>query len=146
MEATAAACQAQQPQAPRFALCIGGVIAAPCMQHHYAGSLLPFHSLHVIGERDFVRKVQPPTHPLRRCAPQSHPPFKCIICIGGVKPGAAVARPLFTEKLRLPSLHIIGERDQIKKVQPLRGLAARLLCIPPWPPDGSCRSTRASRG
>jgi hypothetical protein len=49
---------AQQPQAPRFAFCIGGVIAAPCMQHHYGGSLLPYHSLHVIGEKDFVRKVQ----------------------------------------------------------------------------------------
>jgi hypothetical protein len=29
-----------------------------------------------------------------------------------------VAQPLFSQKLQLPSLHIIGERDQIKKVAP----------------------------
>ena len=57
--ACAVPARAQQPQAPRFALCIGGVVAAPFLRHHYAGGLLPFHSLHVIGEKDFVRKVQP---------------------------------------------------------------------------------------
>ena len=35
----------------------GGVIAAPVMRHHYDGGLLKDHSLHVIGEKDFVRKV-----------------------------------------------------------------------------------------
>lgn len=34
-------------------------------------------------------------------------------------PGAVVVRPLFSEKLRVPSLHVIGDRDLIKKVAAL---------------------------
>ena len=110
----------QQPSAPRFALFFGGVIAAPVMQHHYAGGLLGDHSLHVMGDRDFVRKVSGlPDLALNtaRLPPlQSHPPFRCMVCIGGVRPGAAVVRPLYTQKLQLPSLHIIGDRDHVRKV------------------------------
>ena len=70
-----------------------------------------------LARRTLSGRYSLPRDPLLRAPPaQSHPAFKCIICIGGVRPGAAVARPLFTEKLRLPSLHIIGDRDQIRKV------------------------------
>lgn len=47
---------------------------------------------------------------------QSHPPFKCIVCIAGIRPGASVADTLLTKKLQTPSLHIIGSRDYVNKV------------------------------
>ncbi|EIE18954.1 hypothetical protein COCSUDRAFT_59879 [Coccomyxa subellipsoidea C-169] len=46
---------------------------------------------------------------------QSHPPFKCIVCIAGIRPGASVADTLLTKKLQPPSLHIIGSRDYVNK-------------------------------
>ncbi|CAL8463976.1 g3511 [Coccomyxa elongata] len=46
----------QHPCAPRFALCFGGVIAAPVMQHFYHATKIQAHSLHCIGDKDFVKK------------------------------------------------------------------------------------------
>lgn len=50
-------CAVQQACAPRFAVCFGGVIAAPFMQHLYPASKIQAHSFHSVGDKDFVRKV-----------------------------------------------------------------------------------------
>lgn len=48
----------QDHLSPRFAVCIGGVIAAPVMHRHYPSEgLIQAKSLHILGEQDFVRKV-----------------------------------------------------------------------------------------
>ncbi|CAL8464192.1 g3727 [Coccomyxa elongata] len=46
---------------------------------------------------------------------QEHPLLKCIVCIGGGRPGASVVEPILTKTLRTPSLHIIGDADYAKQ-------------------------------
>lgn len=47
---------------------------------------------------------------------QSHPEFKCMVCIAGVRPGSSILDHVLSSRLRTPSLHIIGDRDYVKKV------------------------------
>ena len=50
------------------------------------------------------------------CGMQSHPEFKCMVCIAGVRPGSSILDHVLSSRLRTPSLHIIGDRDYVKKV------------------------------
>ena len=49
---------------------------------------------------------------------QGHTPLKFIVCIGGVIPAPAVTSRLLSGAIDVPSLHIIGDRDYIRQVQP----------------------------
>ena len=47
----------QQPGAPRFGVFFAGVIASPFLQHLYPEESMTADSLHLIGEKDHVKRV-----------------------------------------------------------------------------------------
>ena len=47
----------QEPGAPRFGVFFAGVIASPFLQHLYPEESMQARSLHVIGEKDHVKRV-----------------------------------------------------------------------------------------
>ena len=61
---------------PGLRCSLAASLPRPVMQHHYAGGLLRDHSLHAIGDRDFVRKVQRLPDPALRpdCLLPAEPP------------------------------------------------------------------------
>ena len=50
----------QQPGAPRFGVFFAGVIASPFLQHLYPDGGMTADSLHLIGEKDHVKRVSRP--------------------------------------------------------------------------------------
>ncbi len=50
----------QQPGAPRFGVFFAGVIASPFLQHLYPKEGMTADSLHLIGEKDYVKRVSGP--------------------------------------------------------------------------------------
>lgn len=54
---------------------------------------------------------------------QGYTPIKFIVCIGGVIPAPAVTSHLLSGALDAPSLHIIGDSDYIRQVQPCLSIA-----------------------
>jgi hypothetical protein len=42
----------------KFIVCIGGVIPAPAVTSHLLSGAIDVPSLHIIGDRDYIRQVQ----------------------------------------------------------------------------------------
>lgn len=112
----------------RYRLCGAASMRATVCSLLWRSHCCPFHAASLSRQQDSgplcplrrrQRLCQKGNHGpwLRSLVPvQSHPPFKCIVCIAGIRPGASRADVLLAKKLPTPSLHIIGKKDYVNEV------------------------------